>query len=172
MRNCATPNSTRARTAGIRLLAFALISSMGGFHAAAQTTGTPADRQSATEWKPVEDALGRKGDLLPGGVIRINMPRRDLHVTVDGAEIKPSLALGAWAAFHRVGKEAMVMGDLVLTEDEVAPVMKTLQEGGVQVTALQNHLLGESPKILYVHMGGHGDPAQMAHTINAAVALT
>jgi biotin operon repressor len=100
------------------------------------------------------------------------MPRKDLHVTVNGTEIKPALALGAWAAFHRVPKGAMIMGDLVLTEDEVGPVMKTLQEGGVQVTALHNHLLGESPKIMYVHMGGVGDPVKMAATVKAAVALT
>ena len=76
------------------------------------------------------------------------MPRKDLHVTVAGTEIKPGLALGAWAAFHTVGKnDAMVMGDLVLTDDEVAPVIKALQDGGVEVTALHNHLIGESPKI-------------------------
>jgi Domain of Unknown Function (DUF1259) len=124
------------------------------------------------QWKPVEDAIGWPGDLLPGDVIRFNMPRKDLHVTVNGIEIKPALALGAWAAFHRVGKGAMIMGDLVLTEDEVGPVMKTLQEGGVQVTALHNHLLQESPKIMYIHMGGIGDPVKMAATVKAAVALT
>lgn len=130
------------------------------------------DTATANPWKAVEDAMGRKGDLLPGGVIRINMPRKDLHVTLNGVEIKPGLALGSWAAFHRDGKDAMLMGDLVLTEDEVAPVMKTLQEGGVEITALHNHLLGESPKIMYLHMGGHGDPVKMAHAVNAAVALT
>ena len=141
--------------------------------ASAQKTNSQSTTPTKSEdWKAVQDALGRKGDLLPGNVIRINMPRKDLHVTVGGTEIKPSLALGAWAAFHRVGKEAMVMGDLVLTEDEVAPVMKTLQQGGVEVTALHNHLLRESPKIMYIHMGGHGDPLKMAQTIRAAVSLT
>ena len=101
------------------------------------------------------------------------MPRGDLHVTVAGTEVKPGLALGAWAAFHHVGpNDAMVMGDLVLTEDEVAPVMKALQRGGVEVTALHNHLLGESPRIMYVHMGGHGDPVKLAQTIKQAVGLT
>jgi hypothetical protein len=128
---------------------------------------------AATEWKNVEDAFGFPGDRLPGGVIRFNMPRKDLHVTLGGIEIKPGLALGAWAAFHYVGKnDAMVMGDLVLTEDEVAPAMKALQDGGVEVTALHNHLLGESPKIMYIHMGGHGDPVKLAKTIKQAVALT
>lgn len=109
---------------------------------------------------------------MPGDVIRFNMPRKDLHVTMNGVEIKPGLALGAWAAFHRVPKGAMIMGDLVVTEDEVGPVMKTLQEGGVQVTALHNHLLQESPKVMYIHMGGIGDPVKMAATVKAAVALT
>lgn len=127
----------------------------------------------AVEWKSVTDVFGFPGDVLPGGVIRFNMPRKDLHVTVGGTEIKPGLALGAWAAFRYVGKnDAMVMGDLVLTEEEVAPVMKTLEDGGVEVTALHNHLIGESPRILYIHMGGHGNPVKMAQTIKQAVALT
>ena len=136
----------------------------------AQATG---DQKAAGEWKTVEDVFGFPGANLPGGVIRFNMPRNDLHVTVAGTEIKPGLALGAWAAFHRVGdNDAMVMGDLVLTEDEVAPVMKALLDGGVEVTAIHNHLIGESPKIIYIHLGGHGDPVKMARTIKQAVGLT
>ena len=127
----------------------------------------------AADWKSAVDVFGFPGDVLAGGVIRFNMPRKDLHVTVGGTEIKPGLALGAWAAFRYVGmNDAMVMGDLVLTEEEVAPVMKTLEDGGVEVTALHNHLIGESPRILYIHMGGHGDPAKIARTIKQAVALT
>ncbi len=126
-----------------------------------------------TDWKAVEGVFGFHGDVLPDDVIRFNMPRSDLHVTVGGTEIKPGLALGAWAAFHAIGSgHAMVMGDLVLTDEEVAPVMKALQDGGVEVTALHNHLLGETPKIMYVHMGGHGDPVKMAQTIKKAIALT
>ncbi len=110
--------------------------------------------------------FGFPGANLPGGVIRFNMPRKDLHVTVAGTEVKPGLALGTWAAFHHVGNnDAMVMGDLVLTEDEVAPVMKALQDGGVEVTALHNHLIGESPKIMYIHMGGHGDPQKVTDSL-------
>ncbi len=125
------------------------------------------------QWKSVEGVFGFPGDMLPGGVIRFNMPRKDLHVTLAGTEIKPGLALGAWAAFHRVGKnDAMIMGDLVLTDNEVEPAMKALQEGGVGVTALHNHLIGESPKIMYIHMGGHGDPVKLAQTVKKAVALT
>jgi hypothetical protein len=127
----------------------------------------------AVEWKSVADVFGFPGDVLPGDVIRFNMPRKDLHVTVGGIEIKPGLALGAWVAFHYAGtNDAMVMGDLVLTEEEVAPVMKALEDGGVEVTALHNHLIGESPRILYIHIGGHGDPVKMARTIKQAVTLT
>jgi uncharacterized protein DUF1259 len=126
-----------------------------------------------SEWKAVEDVFGFPPANLPGGVARFNMPRKDLHVTVGGTEVKPGLALGSWAAFHRVGdNDVMIMGDLVLTEDEVAPVMKALEDGGVQVTALHNHLNGESPKIMYVHMGGHGDPVKLAQAIKHAVGLT
>src|SRR6266700_7391217 len=137
--------------------------------ALAQTTG---DQKSAGEWKTVEDVFGFPPANLPGGVARFNMPRKDLHVTVAGTEVKPGLALGAWTAFHHVGEnDAMVMGDLVLTENEVAPVMKALLEGGVEVTALHNHLNGESPKIMYLHLGGHGDPVKLAQTIKHAVEL-
>lgn len=138
----------------------------------AQTTAAQKSTEGA-EWKTVEDVFGFPGAVLPGGVIRFNMPRADLHVTLAGTEVKPGLALGAWAAFHHVSaNDAMVMGDLVLTDDEVAPVMKALQQGGVEVTALHNHLVGESPKIMYVHMGGHGDPVKLAQTIKQAVGLT
>lgn len=137
--------------------------------APAQTTGATA----AGEWKTVEDVFGFPGANLPGSVIRFNMPRKDLHVTIGSTEVKPGLALGAWAAFHHVGdNDAMVMGDLVLTEDEVAPVMKALLDGGVEITALHNHLNGELPKIMYIHMGGHGDPVKLARTIKHAVGLT
>jgi hypothetical protein len=98
------------------------------------STQTMGDQKAAGEWKTVEDVFGFPGANLPGGVVRFNMPRKDLHLTLAGTEIKPGLALGAWAAFHHVGaNDAMAMGDLVLTEDEVAPVMKALQDGGVEI---------------------------------------
>ena len=135
----------------------------------AQSSG----EQKTGEWKAVQDVFGFPPANLPGGVARFNMPRKDLHVTIDGTEVKPGLALGAWAAFYRVGdNDAMIMGDLVLTEDEVAPVMKALQDGGVEVTAIHNHLLRESPKIMYIHMGGHGDPVKLAQAVKRAVGLT
>jgi biotin operon repressor len=116
--------------------------------------------------------MGRPGQAQPGDVIRFSMPRKDLHVVLKGVEIKPGLALGSWAAFKRDGSGAMVMGDLVLTQDEVEPVMMNLQKAGVQVSALHNHLLGESPHIMYMHIASHGDAVQMANAIRAALALT
>lgn len=128
---------------------------------------------AAPEWKPVQQVFGFDGSAMPGGVIRFNMPRSDLHVTVGGTEVKPGLALGGWAAFAPVGKgAAMIMGDLVLTVDEVPAVTNALLDGGVEVTAIHNHLLGEMPQIFYLHMGGHGDPVKMAHAVVKAVGLT
>ncbi len=133
--------------------------------AIAQTSSQP------NVWKPVEDALGRTGQVS-GDVIRFAMPRKDLHVTLDGVEIKPALALGSWAAFKKDGNAAMVMGDLVLTEGEIQAVMAKLQEGGIQESAVHNHLIGESPRILYMHIASHGDSVQMAKAIRDALALT
>jgi hypothetical protein len=137
--------------------------------------GTSAISQAASatgDWKQVEDAMSRPGQVQPGDVIRFGMPRKDLHIVVNGVEIKAGLALGSWAAFKRAGSEAMVMGDLVLTEDEVKPVMMKLQEAGIQESAVHNHLLGESPHVMYMHIASHGDPVHMAKAIREALALT
>jgi hypothetical protein len=121
----------------------------------------------------VEHALGRAGAAQPDGVVRFSFPRSDLHVSVDGVQLRPAFALGSWVAFRRVeGGGAMAMGDLVLTEDEVLPVMTRLQQGGVQQTALHNHVLRESPRVMYLHVEAHGDPVRIAETVRAALGLT
>ncbi len=97
------------------------------------------------DWKPVDAALGRSGQMQPGDVYKFAMPRKDLKVMKDGVIIAPGLALGSWAAFKKMGSETMLMGDLVLTEDEIEPVMLKLQQDGIEQTALHNHLLGETP---------------------------
>jgi hypothetical protein len=135
---------------------------------AAQNTADAAKKA----WGDVEQAMGRSGQMQAGDVIKFAMPRKDLKVTLNGVAIKPGLALGSWAAFMRHGNEAMVMGDLVLTEDEIAPVMTKLQESGVHEAALHNHLLGESPHVMYMHLASHGDPVQIARAIHDALALT
>jgi hypothetical protein len=149
-------------------LAFVLLL---GRDAVGQTSGS-ATGNSADDWKSVEEAIGRPGQMQPGDVIKFSMPRKDLQVTLNGVEIKPALALGSWAAFKRDGGGAMVMGDLVLTEDEVAPVMTKLQESGVQQSALHNHLIGELPRVMYMHISSHGDPVLMAKAIHDALTLT
>ncbi|MFD2427222.1 DUF1259 domain-containing protein [Sphingobium scionense] len=101
------------------------------------------------------------GGRTAGGVHRYSFPRSDLSVTLDGVTIKPSLALGSWAAFQPMGDEAMVMGDLVLTHDEVNPVLSRLLASGFTITALHNHLLRSSPATMYMHIAGHGDPVKL-----------
>lgn len=133
----------------------------------AQTASTDAG-----QWKDVEAAMGRPGQMQPGDVIKFGMPRKDLHVVLDGVQIKPGLALGSWAAFKKVEDGAMVMGDLVLTEDELEPVMMKLQEEGIHESAVHNHLMGESPRILYMHIASHGNAVEMAKAIHDALALT
>ena len=128
---------------------------------------------TTASWAPVEAALGRTGAMQPGDVFKVAFPRSDLSVAVAGVILKPAFALGGWVAFKEVAAgTAMVMGDLVLTEDEVAPVMRALQAGGVEQTALHNHLLGEWPRIMYMHISAHGEPAAIARTIRDALSLT
>jgi hypothetical protein len=116
--------------------------------------------------------MGRPGQMQPGDVLKFSMPRKDLNVSVDGVAIKAGFALGSWAAFKRAGAEAMVMGDLVLTESEVNPVISKLQEGGIAEAALHNHLLRESPRVMYLHIASQGDAVKMARAIHDALALT
>lgn len=132
----------------------------------AQAVPAPAD------WKPVEAAVGRPGQMQPGDVFKFAMPRRDLKVTKDGVSIAPGLALGSWAAFKTMGSETMLMGDLVLTEDEIEPVMLKLQQQGIEESSIHNHLLGETPHIVYMHVEGHGDAVKLAAALAAALALT
>ena len=124
------------------------------------------------QWKAVEDAMGRPGQAQPDGAHKFGLPRGDLKVTVAGVQVKPTLALGSWVAFSKPGDGAMVMGDLVLAEDEVEPVMLSLENSGVQVTALHNHVLHESPRVMYMHIAGMGDAAKLAGAIKQALALT
>ena len=124
------------------------------------------------DWSKVDAALGKKGVDLPGGVHKYGLPRSDLSVTVDGAAIKPALALGSWLAFQPAGDDAMVMGDLVLTDTEISPVMQRLIEGGIEITAIHNHLLRTSIPVLYMHVGGHGDPVKLAQALHAGLALS
>jgi hypothetical protein len=123
------------------------------------------------DWQKVDDAFGRK-PAISGDVHRYGFPRTDLIVTLDGVTIKPALALGGWVAFKPAHGGTMVMGDLVLLETEINPVMLKLIEGGLEITAVHNHLLRASPATFYMHVGGHGDPAKMAAVIHDALAAS
>jgi len=119
----------------------------------------------------IDQALGRSGQKL-GDVYKVGFPRTDLQVSVHGVVIKPGLALGSWAAFSGNDNNARVMGDLVLLQDEVNPVMEKLRASGFEITAVHNHLLDETPRVMYMHYMGHGSVAQLAGSLRAALALS
>src|SRR5260370_18482592 len=124
------------------------------------------------DWKAVEQALGGSGQLQGDGAYKFGLPRGDLKITVDGVQVKPTLALGSWVAFSSPNQDAMLMGDLVLAEDEVSPVMLALQENGLQITALHNHVLHETPRVMYMHIAGQGDAGKLADAVKKVIGLT
>src|SRR5216117_3101179 len=124
---------------------------------------------AAPDWKAVEQTLGKAGQLQAGDVFRVGMPRTDLSVTVKGVAVKAGFALGSYAAFKQVGDQSMVMGDLVLLDQEVPAVMSGLFSGGLEVTAVHNHLNEMSPHVMYMHYEGHGDAVQLAGALRHAL---
>ena len=132
----------------------------------------PATAKAAEiDWKKVDAALGKTA-TVSGEVHRYGIPRSDLHVTLDGVAIKPALALGGWVAFAPMHGEATVMGDLVLLDTEIAPVMTKLLDGGLEITAVHNHILRATPATFYMHVGGRGDPVKMATVIRSALSAS
>src|SRR6266704_3019558 len=128
----------------------------------------PAHAQNV-DWEKIDAALGRKA-AVTADVHRYGFPRTDINVTLDGVTIKPALALGGWVAFKPMHGGTMVMGDLVLLESEINPVMTKMIANGLEITAIHNHLLRSSPATFYMHVGGHGDPVKMATAIRAGLA--
>ena len=124
------------------------------------------------DWKAVEQALGKSGQLQPGDVFRVGIPRTDLSVAVKGVPVKAGFALGSYAAFKQVGDETMVMGDLVLLDQEVQAVMTGLFTGGLAVTALHNHLNEMSPHVMFMHYEGHGDAVRLAKALRQALSAS
>jgi uncharacterized protein DUF1259 len=150
------------------------------FSGAIVTSATTAGAQDV-DWQKVDAAFGRKPAVVASEVHRYGFPRTDLNVTLDGVTIKPALALGGWVAFKPMHAEAMArsttgeamaMGDLVLLENEINPVMTTLVENGIEITAIHNHLLRAHPATFYLHVGGTGDPVKMATAIRTALATS
>jgi hypothetical protein len=139
-----------------------------GLVAAAPSLSPAAD----PDWKAVEQALGKSGQVQAGDVFRVGMPRTDLAVTVKSVPVKAGFALGSYAAFKQVGDRAMVMGDLVLLDQEVPAVMSGLLSGGLEVTAVHNHLNEMSPHVMYMHYEGHGDAVQMPKALRQALSAS
>jgi Domain of Unknown Function (DUF1259) len=146
---------------------FNITMAAGGFVALA-ASGAFAQE---VDWKKVDEAFGR-GGAVAGDVHRYGFPRTDLQVTLDGVAIKPAFALGGWIALKPAHGGAMAMGDLVLLETEINPVMAKLIEGGLEITAVHNHLLRANPATFYMHVGGHGDPVKLATAIHDALAVS
>ena len=158
---------------GRHLLAIILIVlACAAVTAQSETLKTTPPQSGAADWTAVEKAIGKTGSMQPGDVFKIGLPRNDLDVTVRGVQINPVHALGSWIAFKKMGDTAMVMGDLVLTEGEVGPVMWSLQESGIDTTALHNHVLDESPRVMYMHISGRGDAVKLAEAIHRALAYS
>jgi hypothetical protein len=170
------PNIRRIRSA-IVLAAVAVLAAgcnSGGsskHNAAVSTTAAPA--APTVDWNAVDSAVGRKGDVLAGDVHRYGFARSDLNVTLDGTALKPGFALGSYAAFAATSKDVVVMGDLVLLETEVSPVMAKLQEQGIEISAVHNHLLRDQPKVMYMHYVGHSaDAVALARSLHTALAAS
>ena len=139
-----------------------------GLTAALSLAAAPQAHAADIDWAKVDAALGKTASVQ-GEVHRYGIPRSDLQVTVDGVTIKPALALGGWLGFEPMAGGALVMGDLVLTEPEIEPVMTKLLASGIDVTALHNHLLRANPATYYMHVHGHGDPVALATAVRAAL---
>src|SRR6266567_5183537 len=150
------PPARKTRRVVLSLVVFAVVTLfvLVACSAPQNNSAQPNNQQQAdaTDWKPVEQALGKAGSMQPGDVYKVSFPRSDLKVTAGGVELKPALALGSWVAFKKTDDMTLVMGDLVLTEDEVTPVLTKLEEGGVEISALHNHVLRESPRVMYMHI--------------------
>src|SRR4029078_5288069 len=130
-----------------------------------------AARSQEIDWQKVDETFGRRA-AVSGDVHRYGFPRPDLSVPLDGVAIKPALALGGWIPFKPAHGGAMAMGDLVLLESEINPVLLKLIEGGLEITAVHNHVLRASPATFYMHVGGHGDPVKMAAMIRDALSAS
>lgn len=136
--------------------------------------GAPSARAQAgggAPWDSVGRVLGARV-AESGGVYRYNFPRSDLTVRVGDVTVEPGLALGSWAGFAAMGSDTVVMGDLVVTASELGGVLRQLSDDGLAVTAVHNHLVGEEPRIMYVHYEGRGGALALAQKVDRALART
>jgi hypothetical protein len=146
-----------------------VLSTLFSLSALLMVNGSAHAQDQGVDWGQIDEILGRK-PAVAEDVHRYGFPRTDLTVTLDGVTIKPALALGGWVAFKRAHEGAMAMGDLVLLESEINPVMLKMIAGGLEITAIHNHLLRANPATFYMHVAGHGDPAKLATVLHDALA--
>jgi hypothetical protein len=132
----------------------------------------PAKPPAGLDTAAIDRAIGKSGQAMAGDVYRIAFPRSDLAVTVGAVKVKAGFALGSWAAFKAAGSGAVAHGDLVLTDTEINPVISALQQHGVEITALHNHLINESPSVMYLHFWGQGDATMLAQSVKDALSKT
>jgi biotin operon repressor len=144
-----------------------------GIVTAAMTAGAAATAKAKDlDWTAVAEAFGKEGTVQAGDVYRIGLPRSDLKVTLDGVSLKPAFALGGWLVFEPAGEQAVVMGDLVLLESEISPVMQRLEQSGIEITAVHNHLLRSTPTTMYMHVMGQGDPVKLAKELHDGISVS
>src|SRR5436305_5482368 len=152
------------RMSGYCFVAAALLAVFG-------TNGFALAEDAKLDTAKIEQLTGAKGALNEKeGVFKVNMPRSDLKVSANGVKLTPPMGLTCWAAFKRMGDHAMVMGDQVLLEDQVNPVMSVALENGLEVTALHNHFFWDSPKVMFMHIGGMGEEEKLASAIGKVYA--
>jgi hypothetical protein len=134
-------------------------------------TGVARGANGKLDGPKIEQLTGAKGKLdEKENVFKVSMPRSDLNVTSDGVKLTPAMGLTCWAAFTPMGGHTMVMGDQVLLEDQVNPVMSVALENGLEVTALHNHFAGDNPRVMFMHIGGTGDEEKLASAVGKVFA--
>jgi hypothetical protein len=150
------------------LIAIVLLSTFFGTTMAVK----PVEQSTGFNWEQVGQAMGKNVTMTPDGVFRIDLPRTDLNVTLDGVRLQPAMSLDSWIAFVKMGDGTMMMGDLVLTEEEIGPVMDRLVKDGIDVTAIHNTLIREEPHVLDLHVESRGDPVRLAKSVHDALLLS
>ena len=157
---------------GISLFTVALLAALSSVSGPVARIQAQAQPKPSVDTAAIEKTVGRAGQVQADGAYRIGLPRTDLSVTVSGLKIRPGLALGSWMAFNGSGGRAAVDGDLVLTAGEVNAVISKVQQEGLQITALHNHLMNETPPVWYLHFWGVGDAVKLAQSMRAVLSVT
>src|SRR3954471_174100 len=149
-------------------IAIALLSLLGATYVGSSWAAAP----TALDTAAIEQLTGAKGSYNDREkVFKVSVPRSDLKLTIAGVKMVPALGLTSWAAFTPTTDGVMVMGDTVLLESQVAPVMTAALDNGLEVTALHNHFFYDSPKVMFMHIGGHGEQDKLARAVGAVFSM-